>query len=52
MIEGSKGNRSEGAVHTDRIGKVFRVVATPEISLRECLGCGELFTRDASLEHA
>ncbi len=52
MIEGSKGNRSEGAVHTDQIGKIFRVIITQEVSLRECLACGELFSREASREHA
>jgi hypothetical protein len=52
MVGDSKGKRSEGTVHTDRIGKVFRVIITPEVSLRECLGCGELFSREASRQHA
>jgi hypothetical protein len=52
MIEGNKGNRSEGAVHTDQVGKVFRAIITQGVSLRECLACGELFSREASRAHA
>jgi hypothetical protein len=37
------------AIGIDRIGKVFKVVGP---NLRECLVCEQLFSRQASAEHA
>ena len=51
MAEPCRANRRE-SVADDRVGKLFIMVVTPEISLRECLVCGELFTREASREHS
>jgi hypothetical protein len=50
MAADNTGNRGE-AVADDWVGKVFIAIVTPEVYLRECLVCGELFTRDASQEH-
>jgi hypothetical protein len=41
--------RDAGSIHADRIGKVF-VVRSHE--LRQCLVCGELFTRNTAHAHA
>jgi len=39
----------EGSIHTERIGKVFVVVAQ---DVRKCLICEQLFTRRAASDHA
>jgi hypothetical protein len=52
MTTRDETRRGAGSIHTDQIGKVFRAIITQGVSLRECLACGELFTREASREHA
>jgi hypothetical protein len=58
MAEDSSANRSEW-VRDDRVGKSFIVMSTNgdllptnPMSLRECLVCGGVFTRDESREHS
>jgi hypothetical protein len=56
MAEDSKANRSEG-VADDHVGKLFVMISTNgdlpmnPMSLRECVVCGGVFTRDGSREH-
>ena len=57
MGEDSNVNRSEWA-GDDRVGKSFIVMSTNgdlptnPMSLRECLVCGGVFTRDESRDHS
>jgi hypothetical protein len=57
MAEDSRVNRSEW-VGDDRVGKSFIVMSTNgdlpmnPMSLRECLVCGGVFTRDESRDHS
>jgi hypothetical protein len=57
MAEDSCRNRSEW-VGDDRVGKSFIVMSTNgdlptnPMSLRECLVCGGVFTRDESRDHS
>jgi hypothetical protein len=50
MIRDSKSNRSEAVVR-DKIGKIFLIVSTDRVLLRQCLVCEEMFTRQESAEH-
>lgn len=49
MAADAKAQRDAGSIHTDRIGKVFIVVAQ---DVRRCQICEQLFTRRAASEHA
>jgi hypothetical protein len=57
MAEHNIDNRSAW-VPDDRVGKPFIVLSTNgdlpnnPMSLRECMVCGEVFTRDESREHS
>jgi hypothetical protein len=57
MAEDSSANRSEWA-GDDRVGKSFIVMSTNgdlptnPMSLRECVVCGGVFTRDESRDHS
>jgi hypothetical protein len=48
MIKDRKSNHSKGI---DRVGKIFLVVSTDGVLLRQCLVCEEMFTRQESAEH-
>jgi hypothetical protein len=48
MTKDSRFNRSEGI---DRIGKIFLVVSTQGVGLRQCLICECVFTREEAREH-
>ena len=50
MIKDSKSNRTEAVVR-EQIGKIFLVVSTDGVLLRQCLVCEEMFTRQESAEH-
>jgi len=43
------GERTDCDMADDQIGKVFFAVGR---DVRQCLVCGELFTREAAAEHA
>ncbi len=49
MTINERTTRDVGSINADLIGKVF-VVRSP--GLRECLVCGELFTRTTARAHA
>ena len=49
MTTDDRAKLDAGSVHTDQIGKVFVV---RRHGLRECMVCGELFTRRTAPEHA
>lgn len=49
MAEDGKRTHREVVTHADQIGKVFKVVSQ---DMRQCLICDQLFTRQASAEHA
>ncbi len=56
MADDKNANRSEWVPY-DRVGKAFTVIftngdlPTNPMSLRECMVCGGVFTRDQSREH-
>jgi hypothetical protein len=49
MTADDKTRRGADSTGTDQIGKVFLVVGQ---DVRKCLVCEQLFTRQASAEHA
>jgi hypothetical protein len=51
MNQASKSNRSVGGVRRDQIGKIFLVVSTQVVPLRQCLICEGVFTREEAREH-
>jgi len=50
MTKDSKARCHEGSVR-DQIGKVFVVISTQGVCLRQCLICEGVFTREAAREH-
>jgi hypothetical protein len=50
MNKDRKGCCREGSVR-DQIGKVFLVVSTDGLMLRQCLICDGVFTREEAREH-
>jgi hypothetical protein len=51
MIADRKEGRITGSVRPDKIGKVFLVVSTQVIPLRQCLVCESVFTPEEAREH-
>jgi len=51
MIADRKEGRITGSARPDKIGKVFLVVSTQVIPLRQCLVCESVFTPEEAWEH-
>jgi hypothetical protein len=51
MIKDRKDIRIAGSVQRDKIGKIFLVISTQVVPLRQCLICEGVFTREEAREH-